>query len=74
MGGLTRGLAALALLILLLGLLLLALPDAYEGPTLYQINSAHAIRLVDGVGVLLLLIGASLAWAAALLWQRWRTQ
>ena len=74
MGGFTRGLAVLALLILLLGLLFLALPDAYEGPMLYRINDAHAIRLVDGLGVLLLLIGTSLAWAAALLWQRWRAR
>ncbi|RMF32814.1 MAG: hypothetical protein D6759_07750 [Chloroflexi bacterium] len=74
MGGLTRGLAILALLTLLLGLLFLALPDAYEGPMLYRINDAHAIRLVDGVGALLLLIGTSLAWTAALLWQRWQAQ
>lgn len=33
--------------------MLLAVPDGYEGPLLVRLNAAHAIRLVDALGLLL---------------------
>jgi hypothetical protein len=47
-----RILAATALV--LTGLtLILAVPTAYEGPSLLYINEQHAIRLVDALGLIL---------------------
>jgi membrane protease YdiL (CAAX protease family) len=48
------------LLAILVGLGLLALPDACEGPLLLRISQAHAIRLVDAAGLALLVPGALL--------------
>lgn len=62
-------LAALAVLLLLAGLLALILPEDYEGREIYQIDNLHAIRLLDALGGLLILAGCITAWAAGLLWQ-----
>ncbi|MGD2145049.1 MAG: hypothetical protein PVF54_11275 [Anaerolineae bacterium] len=63
-------LAALALLLLLAGLLALILPDEYEGQELYRIDRMHSIRMLDLLGGGLLVTGCVTAWGAGLLWQR----
>jgi hypothetical protein len=63
-------LSAIAFLTLLVGLLVLALPDPYEGGVLYAFDAAHSIRTLDGVGLVLLVVGGVMAWGAGLLWQR----
>lgn len=64
-------LATLGFLSLLAGLVALALPEPYEGPTLYTMNAAHAVQAMDLVGLGLLLTGSTLAFSAGVLWQRW---
>jgi alkylation response protein AidB-like acyl-CoA dehydrogenase len=63
-------LAALAVLFLLTGLLALILPEDYEGQEIYRIDRMHAIRLLDLVGGLLLIVGCVVAWTAGVIWQR----
>ena len=63
-------LAALAVLLLLAGLLALILPDSHEGPVLYQFDEGHSVRAMDGLGVMLLALGCAVAWGAGALWQR----
>jgi len=63
-------LAAVAFIMLLAGLLLLALPDPYEGGILYSFDPDHSVRDLDGVGVLLVAVGILTAWGAGVLWQR----
>ncbi len=63
-------LSAAALLIVLAGLLVLALPDSYEGGTLYTLDATHSVRALDGVGLILLAMGGTLSWGAGILWQR----
>ena len=63
-------LAALAVLLLLGGLLVLILPDLYEGPVLYFFDEQHAIRALDALGMVLLALGCAVAWSAGALWQR----
>jgi hypothetical protein len=63
-------LAALAVLLLLGGLLALILPDAYEGPVFYQYDEQHTIRALDALGMVLLALGWAVAWSAGALWQR----
>jgi len=63
-------LAALAVLLLVAGLLALILPDDYEGPEIYSIDKMHSIRLLDLVGAGLLTLGSIAAWLAGLFWQR----
>ncbi len=63
-------LAALAVILLLGGLLALVLPEEYEGREIYRLGRMHAVRSLDVVGGLLLLGGCVLAWAAGVLWQR----
>lgn len=59
-----------AFLIILSGFLVLALPDSYEGGTLYVLDVAHSVRTLDGVGVVLLALGGIMAWGAGVLWQQ----
>lgn len=47
-------------LMTLIGLGVLALPDAYEGPLLVPISEGHAIKLLDALGLILLIPGAIL--------------
>ncbi|MBN1956447.1 MAG: hypothetical protein JW900_15560 [Anaerolineae bacterium] len=63
-------LSALAFLALLAGLLVLAMPDSYEGEILYDLSDTHSVRSLDVKGVVLMAAGGVTAWAAGLLWQR----
>ena len=63
-------LAALAVLLLLGGLIMLILPDPQEGPVLYTIDEQHSIRALDILGAVLLVLGCALAWSAGAVWQR----
>lgn len=63
-------LAALAVLLLLAGLVALGLPNPYEGDTLYHLDEAHTIRALDVVGMVFLAVGYVVAWSAGLVWQR----
>ncbi len=63
-------LAALAVLLLLAGLVALVLPDPYEGATLYRFDEQHVVRTLDILGMALLALGCVVAWLAGLLWQR----
>jgi hypothetical protein len=63
-------LAALALLLLVAGLLALILPEDYEGPEIYRIDKMHSIRMLDVLGGLLVIAGCGAAWLAGLIWQR----
>lgn len=62
--------AALAVLLLVAGLLALILPEEYEGEELYRIDKMHAIRVLDVLGGLLLSVGCIAAWTAGAIWQR----
>ena len=62
--------AALAVLLLLGGLVALILPDSQEGPPLYQFDAQHTIRTYDGLGIGLLALGCFVAWGAGAVWQR----
>jgi hypothetical protein len=62
----------LALLTIVAGLVVLALPDAMEGPVVIQLDAAHSLSVTDLVGVGLVAIGALVTWAAVLAWQRKR--
>lgn len=63
-------LAALAVMLQLLGLLALTLPASYEGPILHTFDEQHAIAALDGLGVVLLVVGCLVAWGAGAIWQR----
>lgn len=63
-------LASLALLLVTAGLLALILPEDYEGQEIYRVDEMHAVRLLDLLGGLLLIVGCVAAWVAGLLWQR----
>ena len=63
-------LASVALILLLGGLALLILPAPHEGRELFQIDDEHTIYALDGVGLLLLVLGCAAAWGAGVLWQR----
>ena len=63
-------LAAIAVLLLLVGLVALLLPEPYEGPVLYQFNEQHTVRVLDVLGVVLIVVGCALAWSAGVTWQR----
>ncbi len=53
---------------ILLGLLALALPTAYEGAQLWQLDSGHAIYLMDLAGAFALGMGVVLTWLGGKLW------
>ena len=63
-------LAALAVLLLIAGLLALIMPEDYEGQEIYRIDRMHAVRVLDLLGGLLLIVGSVAAWMAGLAWQR----
>lgn len=63
-------LAAIAVLLLIAGLLALILPEDYEGREIYRIDRLHAVRLLDLLGGALLLVGSLAAWLAGVTWQR----
>ena len=63
---------ALALLTVLGGLIMLALPKPQGGPMLVQWAPNHSLYLADLMGVALAAAGILVAWAASLVWQRRR--
>jgi len=63
-------LAVVGLLGILGGLLVMALPDPYEGGPLYTIDASHAVSRMDLVGLGLVGLGGIAAWGAGRLWQR----
>lgn len=63
-------LSALSLLILLTGLIMLSLPDSYEGGILYAFDDEHSVRRLDLIGLLLVVVGGAVAWGGGLLWRR----
>ncbi len=63
-------LAALAVLLTITGLFVLILPDSYEGPIIYRLDAQHAIRALDALGLLLVMLGCAISWSAGILWQR----
>jgi drug/metabolite transporter (DMT)-like permease len=63
-------LAAWAVALLLAGLVMLILPDSYEGPVLYRLDEWHAVSAIDALGLALLILGSAVSWSAGALWQR----
>jgi hypothetical protein len=63
-------LAALAVLLLVAGLVALILPDPYEGGVLYRLDEQHTFRLLDGIALGLLVLGCAVAWIAGIVWHR----
>ncbi len=63
-------LAALAVILVVGGLLALILPEDYEGEEIYRIDRMHAVRMLDVLGGAALGAGCLLAWTAGILWQR----
>jgi drug/metabolite transporter (DMT)-like permease len=63
-------LAALALLLLVAGLVALILPDPYEGNVLYKLDEQHTFRVLDGIALVLLVLGCAVAWIAGIVWHR----
>jgi len=43
-------------LLFLIGLAILAVPDAYEGPLLLRLSEGHVIRLVDALGLAIIIL------------------
>jgi hypothetical protein len=60
----------LALVMLVAGLVVLALPDEVEGQQLIQLDDTHSVRVADVVGAAMAAGGALLAWVTVLAWQR----
>lgn len=63
-------LSALALLLLISGLVALVLPEPYEGPALYQFDDQHVVRALDLAGAMLLVLGCLAACGAGFSWHR----
>ncbi len=63
-------LAVIGFLAILGGLIVMALPDLYEGSALYVMDASHAISMMDLVGLALVALGGGVAWWAGVLWQR----
>jgi hypothetical protein len=63
-------LAVLAVLLLVAGLVALILPDSYEGEALYEFDKQHTFRLLDGIALVLLILGCIVAWIAGIVWHR----
>jgi uncharacterized membrane protein len=62
----------IALLIIIVGLVVLALPDTMEGKVMVRWSAYHSLRVADIIGGVLVASGAALTWATALAWQRTR--
>lgn len=70
----TRLVTILALLIIISGLVVLALPDTMEGRQMIQLDATHSLRAADLIGAVMVVIGATITWVAVLAWQRRRIQ
>jgi hypothetical protein len=66
--------AIVALLIIVIGLVVLALPDTMEGQVVVSWSAYHSLRVADLVGGVLVAGGAGLTWITALAWQRTRIE
>ncbi len=63
-------LSAAGVIFILLGLLALALPTAQEGIHVLQLDSQHAIYLMDVAGSFAVGLGLVLTWLGGKLWNR----
>jgi len=63
--------ALAGLSLLLLGLLVVALPDSMSGPVVWTFSANHGLRQADVIGSALLATGSVLTWLMLLVWQ-WR--
>jgi len=64
----------LGLLSIIVGLVVLALPDRMEGQEIVRLDTAHSLRAADLIGAAMVGLGALLTWAAVLAWQHKRIQ
>jgi len=60
-----------ALLSLLLGLVIVALPDSASGSVVWALDATHGLRVADVIGALMLVSGSALTWIVSLIrqWQ-----
>jgi hypothetical protein len=65
-----RLLTVLALVAIVVGLVVLALPEPMEGKEMIRLDAAHGLRVADLIGAGLVGAGALLTWVSALAWQR----
>lgn len=63
-------LSAAGIIFILLGLLALALPTSQEGMHVWQLDSRHAIYLMDVAGSFAIGLGLVLTWLGGKLWNR----
>lgn len=64
----------LALLTVIAGLVVLALPEAREGPELVRLDATRSLHVTDVIGAGMVAVGVLLIWVAVLAWQRKRIQ
>lgn len=64
----------LALLTVIAGLVVLALPEDREGPELVRLDATHSLHVTDVIGAGMVAVGVLLIWVAVLAWQRKRIQ
>ena len=69
-----RLITVLALLTIIVGLVVLGLPDTMEGREMVRLDAAHSLRVADLIGAGMVGFGALVTWAAVLAWQRKRIQ
>jgi hypothetical protein len=62
--------SAAGVLFILLGLAGLALPQAQEGARLWQVDTQHAVHLMDLVGIFAVGIGLTLTWLGGKYWNQ----
>jgi anti-sigma factor RsiW len=61
--------ALAAFLLLLVGLLVVALPDAVSGSVVLALSADHGLRQADVIGGAFLSFGSTLIWIMGLVWQ-----
>jgi len=62
-------LSGAGVLFILLGLMALALPDTYEGFSIWQLRSGFTLHLMDVLGGFALILGVILNWLGGALWK-----
>ena len=63
-------LSGAGVIFILLGLLALALPTAQEGMRIVQLDTEHALYLLDVAGGFVILFGLLLIWLGGQFWSR----
>lgn len=63
-------LAGIGFLGILGGLVVMALPDSYEGGALYTMDASHAVSRMDLLGLALVALGGGITWWAGMWWQK----